>query len=289
MFSILPKNDFMILSGKKIFLFASLIFLLKTSSSQDLFNIENSKRFANYLMNTRQYHLAAIEYERILNISSADEETGTNLLKAYRFDNNCTQSFQNLRAFEIENFLKTNTLAKEFLNLSLACNCIGPAGEFEQALLPLDANNRAFYRLGYHFFRNENDSLFILKNSHRDLLAHSYPSLLYSVEKLENFRRLSPGLAAGMSAILPGSGKAYSGFWGDALMSLAFVSTNAWLSYRGFDKKGVQSASGWIFGGISLGFYLGNIWGSGHAARTRNELQYEKLYDEAKNNFHNHF
>ncbi|MDX9908981.1 MAG: hypothetical protein RBS23_05910, partial [Mariniphaga sp.] len=93
-------------------------------------------------MNTRQYHLAAIEYERILNISSADEETGTNLLKAYRFDNNCTQSFQNLRAFEIENFLKTNTLAKEFLNLSLACNCIGPAGEFEQALLPLDANCR---------------------------------------------------------------------------------------------------------------------------------------------------
>ncbi len=65
-------------------------------------------------------------------------------------------------------------------------------------------------------------------------------------------------------------------------MSLAFVSTNAWLSYRGFDKKECKAPVDGFFGGISLGFYLGNIWGSGHAARTRNELQYEKLYDEAK-------
>jgi hypothetical protein len=289
MFSILPKKDFMILSGKKIVLFVTLFMLLKAGSSQDLFNVENSKRFANYLMNTRQYHLAAIEYERILNISVADDETGRNLLKAYRFDNNCTQSFQNLSTLNIDNFLKTGVVAREFLNLSLACNCNVPAGDFERALLPLNANSQAFYRLGYYFFRSEHDSLFRFKSANKDLIAHSYPSLLFAVEELENSRRLSPGLAAGMSAVLPGSGKAYSGYWGDALMSLAFVGTNAWLSYRGFDKKGVKSASGWAFGGLSLGFYLGNIWGSARAARTRNEIRYEKLYNEAKNSFYSHF
>ncbi len=279
----------MILSDKKLLFFLLLFFLLKSGSSQDLFNAENSRRFANYLMNTRQYHLAAIEYERILNISPPDDETGINLLKAYRFDNNCNSSFQNFRALKMESLLKSSAVAKEFLNLALACNCCYTDSAFGQALLPLDGDTRQFYRLGRFFFGNENDSLFHLKNTFQNQLLNSYPSVFYSIEKMESFQRKSPGLAAAMSTILPGSGKAYSGFWGDAVMSFAFVTSNAWLSYRGFSKKGTKSASGWIFGGLSLGFHLGNIWGSGRAARTYNEIEYEKLYNEAKSNIHSHF
>jgi hypothetical protein len=289
MFLNLQNNDFMILSGKNSLLFLILLFLFNTGKSQDLFNAENSKKFANYLLNTRQYNLAAMEYERILSISEPDAEISSNLLKTYRLGNNCDQSFQNFRALEIEKFLGTETVAKEFLNLALTCNCCYRETDFDLAVSSLDTSTQAFYRLGYYFFSEEKDLLFRFKENHQNLLKHSYPSVFNAIEGMDNFRRKSPGLAMAMSAVLPGSGKAYSGFWGDAAMSLMFVSSNAWLAYRGFNKKGVKSASGWIFGGVSLGFYVGNIWGSGKAAKTFNEVEYEKMYHDAKNSIYSHF
>ena len=157
------------------------------------------------------------------------------------------------------------------------------------AVSSLDTNTQAFYRLGYYFFNEDKNLLFRFKEDNQSLLKKSYPSVFNAIEQMDNFKRKSPGLAMAMSTVLPGSGKAYSGFWGDAAMSLMFVSTNAWLAYRGFNKKGVKSASGWIFGGVSLGFYMGNIWGSGKAAKTYNEVEYEKMYHDAKNSIYSNF
>jgi hypothetical protein len=285
----LQNNDFMILSGKNSLLFFILLFLFNTGNSQDLFNVENSKKFANYLLNTRQYNMAAMEYERILSISEPDAEISSNLLKTYRLGNICDQSFQNFKALEIEKFLGNNTVSKEFLNLALTCNCCYLESDFNQALSSLDINSRAFYRLGYYFFNEDIELLFSFNDENKNLLENSYPSVFNAIEKMDNFNRKSPGLAMAMSAVLPGSGKAYSGLWGDAVMSLMFVSSNAWLAYRGFNKKGVKSASGWIFGGVSLGFYMGNIWGSSKAAKTYNEVEYEKMYHDAKNSIYSHF
>jgi hypothetical protein len=289
MFLILQNNDFMIPSGKNILLFFILLFIFKTGNSQDLFNVENSKKFANYLLNTRQYNLAALEYERILSISKPDAEISSNLLKTYRLGNICEQSFPNFKALEIEKFLGSKIVAKEFLNLALTCNCCYLENDFNLALSSLDTNSQAFYKLGYYLFKEEKELLFSFKEENKNLLENSYPSVFNAVEKMDNFNRKSPGLAMAMSAVLPGSGKAYSGLWGDAVMSLMFVSTNAWLAYRGFNKKGVESASGWIFGSVSLGFYMGNIWGSGKAAKTYNEVEYEKMYHDAKNSIYSHF
>lgn len=279
----------MILSGKNILLYFSLLFIFKTGNSQDLFNVENSKKFANYLLNTRQYNLAAMEYERILSIGKPDAEISSNLLKTYRLGNICEQSFQNFKTLETERFLENQMVAKEFLNLALTCNCCYLESDFNRAVSSLDAKTQAFYRMGYYFFNEEKDSLFSFKENNKNLLINSYPSVFNAIEKMDNFNRKSAGLAMAMSAVLPGSGKAYSGLWGDAVMSLMFVSSNAWLAYRGFDKKGVKSASGWIFGGVSLGFYMGNIWGSGKAAKTYNEFEYEKMYHDAKNSIYSHF
>jgi hypothetical protein len=54
------------------------------------------------------------------------------------------------------------------------------------------------------------------------------------------------------------------------------------MSYRGFSKKGVKSANGWIFGSLTVGFYFGNIFGSYKAAKNYNQIEYDKLYNEAK-------
>lgn len=278
----------MILSGKSSLL---LLFILicNIAGSQNLFNAENSKKFARYLESTRQYKLAAVEYERILSIEKTDPAIYTGLLKNYRLGNICENSFQNLNQLQINTFFSNQNVAAEYLKLSLSCNCCYEENYFSDALSSVSNREKTFYKLGYYLFTEQKDSLSRFTYNNLSLLSNSYPTVLNKIENIESFKRKSPGLAMAMSAVIPGSGKAYSGYWGDAVMSLVFVSTNAWLSYRGFSKKGVKNANGWIFGGISLGFYLGNIWGSGKSARTYNQIEYEKLYNEAKNSIYSHF
>jgi len=276
-------------SGKAILFLVFSIFFGFVANAQNLFDAENSKKFARYLFSTQQYKLAATEYERILNSNQSDAVIYENLLETYRLGNICENSFQILNALNINYLIKTKSVANEYLKLSLTCNCCFSQSLFTKALTSVNYNSQLFYKLSYYLFTEKQDSLSKITYHNYEALKNNYPVILSDIEKLETFKRKSPVLAASMSAILPGSGKAYSGYWGDAIMSFVFVSTNAWLSYRGFNKNNVKSTSGWIFGSISLGFYLGNIWGSSRTAKTYNRIEYEKLYNEAKNNIYNHF
>lgn len=276
-------------SGKSSLLLLFLIFIWSYGMTQNIFNAENSKKFARYLFNTQQFELAATEYERILTIDHSDSMVLSRLLETYRLGNLCNNSFNNLQQFKIDRYFSNKTVADGYLKLALTCNCCFDKRNFSKALTKINHEKRVFYELGNYLLSNQKDSLSKLTFHNYHILSKSYPRILKSVEKMEAFKKKSPGLAMAMSTILPGSGKAYSGYWGDAMMSLVFVASNAWISYRGFNKKGVKSANGWIFGSISFGFYLGNIWGSGKAAQTYNQLEYDKLYNEAKNNIYNKF
>jgi hypothetical protein len=289
MFLIHQNSVFMIRSGKAKLLLVCFLAIIYTGKTQELLNRENSTKFARYLHNTQQYNLAAIEYERILSFSPADAEITINLLKAYRLGNICKNSFKNIEVLGAKSLLVNEMVATEYLNLALTCNCCYEKTDFERAMFSLHSEKQVLYKLGYHLLNQEYDSLFRIKEINRELITRSYSSVFEPINRMEHFRRKSPGLALAMSSVLPGSGKAYAGYWGDAVMSFIFVSSNAWLSYRGFSKKGVESASGWIFGSMSFGFYLGNIWGSGRAAKTYNEIEYQKHYSEAKNSIYNHF
>lgn len=279
----------MIRLNKTFLLFLLLVVSWNLSKSQNLFNAENSRKFAGYLFRTQQYDLAAREYERILSINRNDTIAFTNLIKAYRLGNSCQLSFKNLEILNVSNFFKNEALAAEYLKLTLSCNNYNQSGNFFEALSELALHEQKFYQLGRFVFEERTDSVILFTNRNRDLLSENYSAIYSNVQNITNFKRKKPGLAAVMSTIIPGSGKAYVGYWGDAIMSLVFVSTNAWLSYKGFNKKGVKSANGWIFGSISMGFYLGNIWGSGRAAKTYNRIEYENLYNDAKNSYYNHF
>jgi len=102
-------------------------------------------------------------------------------------------------------------------------------------------------------------------------------------------KRKSKTLAGLMSAIVPSSGRFYARDYKDAIFSLVFIGGTAFQSYKRFNKSGINSAGGWIYGGISFGFYLGNIWGSVKAADRYNEKNYKKVYDETKNYFSTRF
>jgi hypothetical protein len=143
----------------------------------------------------------------------------------------------------------------------------------------LGPSEESFYRLAYYWVNEKHDSAFTYNRSNAELLAGSSPRLYQLTTAFENQKYKKPVLALFMSAIIPGSGKAYSKRWADASFSLILVGTSAFASYRAFRKKGVSSFNGWLFGGIAVSFYSSNIYGSYKSARKYNEdlrLQYQK-------------
>ncbi len=92
-----------------------------------------------------------------------------------------------------------------------------------------------------------------------------------------------------MSAVIPGSGKAYTKRWGDAFVSFLFISTNAYASYRAFNKKGVKSLNGWLFGGLALSFYTANLWGTVKGVKLYNNNIRETYQNNAENIIYNSY
>lgn len=97
------------------------------------------------------------------------------------------------------------------------------------------------------------------------------PRLSLLIDQGENLKYKNKALAIAMSAVLPGSGKAYLGNWQDGLISLVFIAGSAYGSYRGFSQQGISSTYGWIYGTISTGFYLGNLFGTAKAVTKYNQ------------------
>lgn len=102
----------------------------------------------------------------------------------------------------------------------------------------------------------------------QDPEAEKIREALVLIEKYELKPRKSPGLAASLSAVLPGSGYFYAGSPGDGVS--AFV-INA-LFIAGLVEAIDQENDGLVIlvGGFGLPFYIGNIYGSANAARKWN-------------------
>jgi len=89
----------------------------------------------------------------------------------------------------------------------------------------------------------------------------------------------NPNAAAALSALIPGAGRLYANDAKDGIVSLLFVGSFAYQSYRRFRDKGTEAVGGWIYGGLALGFYISNIYGSYQSARYYNKKLDEKIYN----------
>lgn len=91
----------------------------------------------------------------------------------------------------------------------------------------------------------------------------------------------SPALAGVLSTIVPGAGKIYTGRYNEAWSAFSLTLSAAFCAYRGFEKRGKESIYGWIFSGVTLGFYSGNIYGAIKSAVQYNRKTKNRLTDEA--------
>jgi len=258
---------------KKLLCVAYCICVISGSAySQNLLDHANSYKYAEYLFSTHQYDLAAIEFERVIFLEPKDTLAKLKLVQSYRYLNNYNYALE-----RIENFFPHNLnylpaeFSDEYIKNLLYEHQYQEASVFLQNNNTLDLKNKAEYQLGVLAMSNHWIEANSFAIDHSELLSESekYVGVNGIVMDGLQTRYKSPALAASLSAIIPGAGKAYTKQWKDAVYSFLFVSASIWLTYESYSKNGFAFNS--IFwGSIAIGFYSANIYGSHKSAKRYN-------------------
>lgn len=262
--------------------YASLLLLLLPGQviSQNIYDGAHSREFAQYLMQTHQFQLASAEWERVLFLYPGDTVARLSLLKSYRLSQKPAESLQKLNQW-----YPTGSLSRSFSLEAIQLTLIQENyPSFHSVLLRSDgltSAEKSNYELGSWLLEGKwinqpsrtRESTFAIATDTRLLDLYS---------KTKNVHRKSPVASVALSALVPGLGKIYSHDWKDGLLSLLFVATNTWQSYRGFSKNGIKSATGWIFGSLAVGFYSANLFGSWKSAKIYNSKQVDLIRHETE-------
>lgn len=244
------------------FLLFSMLFSL--AGAQDLFTLDKSKEFANYLFANGEYELAEPEYQRLYFASSDD----TFIATRYMLCNYSLADYQkNIKLYNT--YIKQGDVVPQALTeVYLRSLIMSNSPQLELELPILTSANQQYYQLSYLMLNSRwEEARQLYASEKNELNCNRYASILILQDNID-YKKVGPAVL--LSTIIPGAGKAYAGYWQDALFSCVFVGLSAWQSYRGFDKKGVQSVYGWLYGTVGFGFYLGNIFGSAKAVHKRN-------------------
>jgi len=263
--------------------FCILMLLLEvTGSAQGLFSYENSLQFADYLFESGQFSLASEEYERVVFLNPQDSTSIGRLLESYRMLNKSEQGLKRAGQLISERKDLPVKLFSQVYYLELENKRFEDAEQLIKLQSKLDDTQINLAYLGLSVSQNKwNDARSYFLNHPLPNESPYYTSLGNIIQEYTATRKKSPLLAATMSTIIPGAGKAYTGRWADGAIALVFIGSNVWQSYRGFEKDGIKSVRGWVFGAIGFGFWVGNIYGSYQTARQYNQSVMQKYHDKA--------
>ncbi len=280
-----PLNPMNIRTPMPARITALLLLLFGWGSSragQDLYDLEHTLRFSDYLMRSRQYALAAQELERASFLAPGNDTIRLELLKAYRLGGDYQAGIRTIERTYLGRLEGMPApFGKEYTRDLVLSGDFGRADFFLQGNRGMSLPDRNDFRL----------SLFLVQRKWEDArgFAAGNPDLNMRLVSLADesadLRYKHGGLALAMSAVIPGSGKFYTRRWKDGLISFVFVVANAYQAYRGFNKNGVESVHGWVFGGLALGFYTGNLYGSYRSARIYNRQLDDALQQKAMDIF----
>jgi hypothetical protein len=227
--------------------------------------------FAAYLLQTGQYELAAFEFERLRFHYPQNDSLSLYLVRAHRLNGKFDLALQ--QAQQKQNALTKPSMAWAFQN-----------EKNYNAILLQAANQLQTFAMESKQMAEAEREKYITKQlllgnailSGKTDLPDYEPGMAFDGiliqlhQDWQNRKQKSPALAATFSALLPGSGKVYAGAWKDGLVNALFVGANAYTTYRGFRNQGLNSPYVWIFGGLTTGFYLGNIYGAHKQAKKYN-------------------
>jgi tetratricopeptide (TPR) repeat protein len=256
-----------------------LLFLLACASSlqgQNLFDEQNTLKYARYLYQRGNYELAIPEFERLVYFNPSRESYKLHLLNTY-FQ---TQEYDQIKTsidrwftpqvdppFSL--FYLKALLRQE--NYEEAQGILSPESRF---LFP-EENRSAYQLVSYGLSGQWEQSARICRESALPNPTASFEEYCRIVSTAAQFKEKNPYVAAGLSTLVPGLGKVYTRDYADAAVNILFIGLTAFQAYRGFTDDSIRDLQGWIYGGVALSFYLGNIYGSWRAADQYNYRYYE--------------
>jgi len=267
----------------KILIISLLIFIVDDKLySQNLHDLDHSLQFADYLIKTKQYDIAAEEYERIVFLSPNKPDFKLKLIKSYRFSKNYNLALNKIEYFYKDTLNLPTNFATEYVKLLLITNKNDKAFNFLELNKTIPPVKKQNYQLSSLLLQKKWKDAYNYTLQNTVIKENVINSKLHSlVEKTKEIKYKKPLVAAAFSTIIPGSGKIYTKHWKDAIIAFLFVGVNSWQAYRGFEKRGIESAYGWVFASFATGFYIGNIYGSHKSAKKYNQKLDDEIYNEA--------
>lgn len=262
-----------------------VLFPLKESRGQDIYDYNHSLVYGKFLINTRQFNLATEEFERLLFMNPFNDTLKQELVHAYLLG----QKYQTLLQRADSLYANPAQLPRPVaLDYSRAMVLNGPTfrvNDFLQQNPNLSHQEKLFLKLNSQLLSyqwNEAEETFkgMILNGYT--AAPQYDALFKDIHDA-GYKKA--GIALGMSAILPGSGKAYTGEWKDGLVSLFFVAGSAIQAYRGYHLYGEKSAFFIAYTSLAATFYLGNLYGSFKSARKHNDKIRKQLHSRMADTF----
>jgi hypothetical protein len=274
---------------KEKILILLLLFKFVDASTQDLYNYENTKKFAEYLAKSGQYDLSTREFERLVFMSPQNDTLKTSLLSMYRRSGKYDEAIIRGKQLYPEIYQMPSATAIEFGRILLLKSDFQTAKNFWESNQNISNADKTILSATSDMlqdnYKTANELLKILKPEEHPLAADYKELAKQAIE----IKRKNPAAAGLLSAIIPGMGRVYAKDWKDGLVSFFFVSTMAIQSVRGFNKSGVKSTRGWIYGGIGFGFYLGNIYGSVVSAKSYNKKSHQSIKNKIDNLFNSYY
>jgi hypothetical protein len=266
-----------------IIAYLALLLFPGVKGQEPEFNDSNKDiAFANFLFNTRQYDFASEEYLKQVYLQPENTFLKKRTLESFRLNNNMKAGLHFSKLFFDPHDSASIVFYPEIVKLRLLSG--------KPILTDYLLIDSSIYSLHY------NESLLLdymmsgmWKEVHMNAHKISVSDLYKFTQNTPDKKQISPFLATTFSTIIPGTGKIYARRWKDGLSSFLFVGLTAFQSYRGFNKSGINSTYGWIMGGLSFGFYLGNIYGSYKAADNYNKTLNEKYLDQVVNYYIDHY
>lgn len=270
------------------------VFALPLAALKPAGQDEDQFRFARSLFDAKEYYRAIGEFDRLCYFfpqskfrSEAMFLTGLSYYRAGQYD-------QARRSFSS---LASNT------DFAFRAAAISADSLFRQDRF--DASAAGYSALSVKFPDKEPDLLwsmawpdlmnrdFNASLGLYDLILEKYPSferkkdveyLRASVLKLKKFRKLSPGFAAALSAVLPGAGQFYTRRPGDGLVAfgaVAVLGVSSYLLWRYYEHKEVAV----VVTAAAAFFYGGNIYSAWSSAKKYNLLYYKRNLDGLRDNY----
>jgi tetratricopeptide (TPR) repeat protein len=259
-------------------------FLGKADLQKMLFDISATSEamigFADELFESKEYYRAITEYKRYIHhfpdsplALNAKYKIGLSYFKGGRYQQ-AEETFSNLSLLPEKNELTKKSLFKladVYYKDSQYQMAVETYQRFVKEYPDAVEVHNAEYKLGWaYLFDNQYDQ------SQKSFDEISADSPFYAIsanvstemDKREDMPHKSPGLAGTLSAVLPGAGQLYCGYYQDAATAFILNGVFIWGTVELFEDD--HYGAGGVMAFFSLMWYSGNVFGAVNGAHKYN-------------------